>query len=248
MLGADGAGERTVDDLGRSGELARPTLWVLGNEAWGLPAEHAALIDRLVALPMYGRAESLNLSTAAAVCLYASATAQRPLTPVPAGDEGPRRNLSDARVPGPTFLDCPGRIPRRTRRGEPMSGPNKSYDPVQVAPLDAEHVEAMVAEALAAFAAATSVAELKQARLAHAGDRSPIALANREIGALPPQARKDAGSRIGQARGADQPGAAGARGRDLGRRAGPDPGRGAGRRHAAGGHSARSGRCTRSRR
>jgi len=83
-----------------------------------------------------------------------------------------------------------------------MSGPNKSYDPVQVAPLDAAHVEAMVAAALAAFQAATSVAELKQARLAHAGDRSPIALANREIGALPPQARKDAGSRIGQARGA----------------------------------------------
>ncbi len=82
-----------------------------------------------------------------------------------------------------------------------MSGPNTSYDPVQVAPLHAEHVEAMVAEALAAFAAATSVAELKQARSAHAADRSPIALANREIGALPPQARKDAGARIGKARG-----------------------------------------------
>jgi phenylalanyl-tRNA synthetase alpha chain len=82
-----------------------------------------------------------------------------------------------------------------------MSGPNKSYDPVQVAPLHAEQVEAMVADALAAFDAATSTAELKQARLAHAGDRSPIALANREIGALPPQARKDAGARIGQARG-----------------------------------------------
>jgi phenylalanyl-tRNA synthetase alpha chain len=40
---------------------------------------------------------------------------------------------------------------------------------------------------MAAFAAATSVSELKQARLAHAGDRSPIALANREIGALPPR-------------------------------------------------------------
>jgi len=83
-----------------------------------------------------------------------------------------------------------------------VSGPNKSYDPVQVTPLNAEHVEAMVAEALAAFAAATSVAELKQARLAHAADRSPVALANREIGALPPQARKDAGARIGKARGA----------------------------------------------
>ena len=82
-----------------------------------------------------------------------------------------------------------------------MSGPNSSYDPVQVTPLDADHVEAAVAEALAAFAAATSLAELKAARLAHAGDRSPIALANREIGALPPQARKDAGRRIGQARG-----------------------------------------------
>jgi len=82
-----------------------------------------------------------------------------------------------------------------------MSGPNTSYDPVQVAPLHAEQVEAMVAEALAAFAAASSVAELKTARLAHAADRSPIALANREIGALPPQARKDAGARIGRARG-----------------------------------------------
>jgi len=77
VLGADGAAEHTVDDLARSGALAGPILWVLGNEAWGLPAEHLALIDRLVALPMYGRAESLNLSTAAAVILYATATAQR---------------------------------------------------------------------------------------------------------------------------------------------------------------------------
>jgi phenylalanyl-tRNA synthetase alpha chain len=81
-----------------------------------------------------------------------------------------------------------------------MSGPNKSYDPVQVTPLNAEHVEAMVADAFRAFAAASTVAELKQARTAHAGDRSPIALANREIGALPPQARKDAGARVGRAR------------------------------------------------
>jgi len=77
ILGADGAGSATIDDVARSGELARPTVWVLGNEAWGLPKEHLALIDQLVALPMYGRAESLNLSTAAAVFLYASASAQR---------------------------------------------------------------------------------------------------------------------------------------------------------------------------
>ena len=81
-----------------------------------------------------------------------------------------------------------------------MSGPNTSYDPVQVTPLNAESIDAMVSEALAALAAATSAAELKQARLAHIGDRSPIALANREIGALPPQARKEAGVRVGQAR------------------------------------------------
>jgi TrmH family RNA methyltransferase len=59
---------------------------VMGNEAWGLPPEHADLMDALVALPMYGRAESLNLSTAAAVFLYATATAQR------AAGSSPRRS------------------------------------------------------------------------------------------------------------------------------------------------------------
>src|SRR5688572_33127583 len=83
-----------------------------------------------------------------------------------------------------------------------MSGPSKDYDPVDVTPLKAEEVEAMRDAALAAVAAAGSLEELKQARLDHAGDRSPLALANREIGALPPQARKDAGQRVGQARGA----------------------------------------------
>lgn len=77
ILGSAGEGTATLDELARSGELARPTMWVLGNEAWGLPPESAQLLDRLVAVPMYGRAESLNLSTAAAVVLYATATAQR---------------------------------------------------------------------------------------------------------------------------------------------------------------------------
>ncbi|MBA2774560.1 MAG: phenylalanine--tRNA ligase subunit alpha [Nocardioidaceae bacterium] len=83
-----------------------------------------------------------------------------------------------------------------------MSGPNKDYDPVEVTPLHADEVAAMRDAAVAAIDAATTLDELKQARLAHAGDRSPLALANREIGALPPQARKDAGQRVGQARGA----------------------------------------------
>jgi RNA methyltransferase, TrmH family len=77
VLGADAAATYKVDDLARAGRLAQPIMWVMGNEAWGLPPEHAILLDQLVALPLYGRAESLNLSTAAAVLLYASATAQR---------------------------------------------------------------------------------------------------------------------------------------------------------------------------
>jgi RNA methyltransferase, TrmH family len=77
VFGADSRAGCVIDDLAASGELAQPTMWVLGNEAWGLPPEHASRLDRLVALPLYGRAESLNLSTAAAVFLYASATAQR---------------------------------------------------------------------------------------------------------------------------------------------------------------------------
>src|SRR3954453_19604664 len=83
-----------------------------------------------------------------------------------------------------------------------MSGPNTDYDPVEVTPLKADEVEAMREAALTAIAQAASLAELKQVRTEHAGDRSPLALANREIGALPPQARKEAGQRIGQARGA----------------------------------------------
>ena len=83
-----------------------------------------------------------------------------------------------------------------------MSGPNTDYDPVEVTPLHAEEVEAMRDAALTAIAGAADLAALKQVRLDHAGDRSPLALANREIGALPPQARKEAGQRVGQARGA----------------------------------------------
>ena len=60
-----------------AGRMTGPTAWIFGNEAWGLPAETRELADRVVAVPIHGRAESLNLATAAAVCLYASARAQR---------------------------------------------------------------------------------------------------------------------------------------------------------------------------
>src|SRR5215217_6267997 len=85
-----------------------------------------------------------------------------------------------------------------------MSGPNTDYDPVEVTPLKAEEVEAMRDAALAAIAGAADLAALKQVRIDHTGDRSPLALANREIGALPPQAKKEAGQRVGQARAAVQ--------------------------------------------
>ena len=82
-----------------------------------------------------------------------------------------------------------------------MSAPNKSFDPVEVAVLAPEAIETAVAEAMTAIAAATDLEALKDVRLSHAGDRSPLALANREIGALPPQAKAEAGKRVGQARG-----------------------------------------------
>jgi phenylalanyl-tRNA synthetase alpha chain len=83
-----------------------------------------------------------------------------------------------------------------------VSAPNKSYDPVQVADLSPEAVQDAVDTALSAVAAASDLDALKAVRLAHAGDRSPLALANREIGALPPQAKAEVGKRVGQARAA----------------------------------------------
>ncbi|MEU9836726.1 RNA methyltransferase [Streptosporangium sp. NPDC048047] len=77
VLAADGAGERTLDDV----DLSGPVAWVFGNEAWGLPEEILKLADEVVRVPIYGGAESLNLATAAAVCLYASARSQRAGSP-----------------------------------------------------------------------------------------------------------------------------------------------------------------------
>ncbi|AXQ58098.1 MULTISPECIES: phenylalanine--tRNA ligase subunit alpha [Streptomyces] len=82
-----------------------------------------------------------------------------------------------------------------------MSAPNKSYDPVEVEALKPENIERMRDEALAAFAAAADLDALAQAKTAHAGGTSPLSLANREIGALPPQAKAEAGKRVGMARG-----------------------------------------------
>ena len=81
-----------------------------------------------------------------------------------------------------------------------MSAPNKSYDPVQVSALSPDELQRAVGDALAAISAAANLEQLRAARLAHAGDRAPITLANAEIGALPPAARAAAGKRVGTAR------------------------------------------------
>lgn len=76
VLAADGYGEASLQDLSQE-TLATPTLWLLGNEAHGLSAQKKALADIRIAIPLYGQAESLNVAVAGAVCLYASAMAQR---------------------------------------------------------------------------------------------------------------------------------------------------------------------------
>ena len=78
VLAADGAGDLGLDDAIDADLLGRPTAWLFGNEAAGLPEAALELADRRVRVPLHGRAESLNLASAAAVCLYASARAQRP--------------------------------------------------------------------------------------------------------------------------------------------------------------------------
>ena len=81
-----------------------------------------------------------------------------------------------------------------------MSAPNKNYDPKATASLAPDEVARVLDEALAAVAAAGTLDELKAARIAHEGDRAPLSLASAEIGALPPEARAEAGRRVGAAR------------------------------------------------
>src|ERR1700689_5779760 len=87
------------------------------------------------------------------------------------------------------------------RKQDPMSAPNKSYDPRTVAALAPDEVARVLAEALAAVAAAGTLDELKAARIAHEGDRAPLSLASAEIGTLPREDRAEAGRRGGAAPG-----------------------------------------------
>ncbi len=81
-----------------------------------------------------------------------------------------------------------------------MSGANDPYDPKQVAVLSAQSLDAAVADATAAFDKAADLDALAAVRPAHLGERAPIFAARRELGALPPAARSDAGKRVNLAR------------------------------------------------
>jgi len=77
VLAADGRTGQPLDQVEPRGVLGEPTAWLVGNEGWCMLDDILALADETVAVPIYGQAESLNLAAAAAVCLYASARAQR---------------------------------------------------------------------------------------------------------------------------------------------------------------------------
>ncbi|HWC33248.1 MAG TPA: RNA methyltransferase [Mycobacteriales bacterium] len=76
ILATAADGETDLDDLATGSGLATPTVWVFGSEAHGLAPEIGDLVDAVVRVPIRGRAESLNLSAAAAICLYSSARVQ----------------------------------------------------------------------------------------------------------------------------------------------------------------------------
>ena len=122
VLAADGAGELDLDDAADDGLLDGPTAWLLGNEAWGLPDELATLSDHRVRIPIHGRAESLNLATAAAVCLYASARSQRRPRRLrrPDGQDGQLDGQLGGRLGGRG--DAPAEPSRRQPTDRPGSG------------------------------------------------------------------------------------------------------------------------------
>jgi TrmH family RNA methyltransferase len=84
-LATTASGSRSLDELIDTDALARPTAWLFGSEAHGLPQHVLDAASDTVRVPIHGRAESLNLAAAAAVCLYASARAQRRPTDAPPG-------------------------------------------------------------------------------------------------------------------------------------------------------------------
>jgi len=80
LLATAATGELDLHDPRTERTLAAPCAWLLGSEAHGLPASVLAIADARVRIPIYGRAESLNLGVAASICVYATIRAQRAAT------------------------------------------------------------------------------------------------------------------------------------------------------------------------
>src|SRR5215471_5195875 len=91
-------------------------------------------------------------------------------------------------------------MPSRRRRKFSMSSSHRTYDPVRVAALAPAEIERLTSEALSALREASDFTELKAAWLAHLGRQAPLTLASSEIGALPPEAKAEAGRRVGEAK------------------------------------------------
>lgn len=86
VLVADGAGDWDLNVLlsnaklgapGGGPDLTRPVMWVMGNEAHGFAGVDLSGVDGVVSIPLYGKAESLNVAIATSVCVYATAMSQR---------------------------------------------------------------------------------------------------------------------------------------------------------------------------
>ena len=133
VLGADANGPSTVDHPARSGELTRPTLWVMGNRLYCRPS--AALLDRLVALPMYGRGREpqpldrgrgvpvrLQPPNTAPICDCSGNSAENLLFP-------DARNLNLMAGLWTSFLNCPSAPCVTVHPEGAMSGPTPATTP-----------------------------------------------------------------------------------------------------------------------
>ena len=77
LVGLSGAAETDLPAFTSSRKVSASPLFIcLGNEAQGLSSEEISLCNQTIAIPMWGKAESLNVATAAAIALHAIATAR----------------------------------------------------------------------------------------------------------------------------------------------------------------------------